>query len=146
MVNIMNIEHLKLWLFWLKLSKISYLFVIEIQIVKGHVKRSFYIEIIYDHTSDLGVQAILSNCIKERNFQHTYIQRYHIRVKIRSHAILVPLREREKISHVDLHCSCLVFVLCLCCVYLVPAVWVILGQSSGKMHYWNVKHHFEMLN
>ena len=36
--------------------------------LKGHVKRSFCIEIIDDHTSDLGVQAILSNCMKERNF------------------------------------------------------------------------------
>ena len=36
--------------------------------VRGHVKRSFCIEIIDDHTSDLGVQAILSNCMKERNF------------------------------------------------------------------------------
>ena len=35
---------------------------------KGHVKRSFCIEIIDDHTSDLGVEAILSNCMKERNF------------------------------------------------------------------------------
>ena len=38
------------------------------EILKGHVKRSFCIEIIDDHTSDLGVQAILSNCMKERNF------------------------------------------------------------------------------